>query len=433
MKKDVSIMWFRRDLRLEDNTALFGALTSGFPVVPVFICDTVILSKLETDDIRIPFLDGLLEKLDSQLRERGSFLRVEPGTPEAAFKILLNEFNIKSVHFNRDYEPYATERDKKIKGLLESSGAKVTDYKDQVIFEKNEVVKDDGKPYTVFTPYSRRWLSLFNKQLTKEIPSERQPGYFTGLAAEKRYSLSNLGFSMPSVHVRDPLLNENHLTGYAKTRDIPSVEGTSFLGPHLRFGTVSIRGVIRSTGSLSAVFLNELIWREFFMQILWHFPHVTEHSFKRNYDRIEWLNNEDHFRAWTEGKTGYPLVDAGMRELSSTGYMHNRVRMVAASFLVKHLLIDWRWGEAWFAQKLLDFELSSNNGNWQWAAGCGCDAAPYFRVFNPELQEKKFDPQLKYIKKWVPEAGTPAYPEPVVEHTVARDRALRHYRKAIAE
>jgi deoxyribodipyrimidine photo-lyase len=429
--EEIAIFWFRRDLRLEDNTGLWHALSSGYRVLPLFIYDINILNDLEPDDRRMSFLKEILTGLNSSLKKAGSSLVTIKGTPVSVFKILKEKYSIKGVYFNRDYEPYALRRDSEVKAFFSSIRIPCFSFKDQVIFEMSEVVKNDRKPYTVYTPFSVKWLSLFSTERTRSFHSEKLLHGFLQSSVSEFFPPSQIGFVCPPYNIMVPKLSADHISVYHKTRDIPSIAGTSFLGPHLRFGTISIREVLRQTIGVSEIFVKELIWREFFMQILYHFPHVAEKSFRPEYDKIEWVNNEDHFARWCEGKTGYPIVDAGMRELNATGYMHNRVRMVTASFLTKHLLTDWRWGEAYFALKLLDFELSSNNGNWQWAAGCGCDAAPYFRIFNPQLQMEKFDPEMEYVRKWVPEYGTADYPAPVVDHKSARERALKHYRSGI--
>ncbi len=425
--QEVNIFWFRRDLRLDDNAALSAATHSDLPVLPVFIFDKSILDRLEADDARLSFIHESLREIHDLLRKKGSGIKCLKGTPEEAWNQLLREYRIRSVYFNRDYEPYALDRDQKITDLLVSNGINVFDHKDQVIFEKHEVVKNDGTPYTVYTPYKNKWLEKFNSK-------DHTPDYKTGLNNYHIHdsefpTLTSIGFKSSSIKV--PSYDLNTVANYDSTRDLPSVEGTSRIGPHLRFGTVSIRRIIDKVKDVNSVYLSELIWREFFMQILYHFPHVIESSFRKKYDAIPWRNNEDEFKNWCDGNTGYPIVDAGMRELNQTGYMHNRVRMITASFLCKHLLIDWRWGEAYFAEKLLDFELASNNGNWQWAAGTGCDAAPYFRVFNPYEQTKKFDKDLEYIRKWVPEMVEPGYPSPIVDHKEARVRAINTYKKAL--
>ncbi|HPC98213.1 MAG TPA: deoxyribodipyrimidine photo-lyase [Bacteroidales bacterium] len=429
---EIVLFWFRRDLRIEDNAGLWHALSSGYKVMPLFIYDRNILDRLEKEDPRMDFLGKTLRNLDHRLKQVSSSLQTFYGTPAEIFKTLVAKYIVKGLYFNRDYEPEAIKRDETVGKFFESSGIPVFSYRDQVIFEKSDVIKDDGTPYTVFTPYRRKWLSLFRKDMIKPYPSENLKQNFTASGQSDLIMPEHLGFRCPGFRVYEPLLDEEHIRHYEKARDFPAQNGTSLTGPHLRFGTVSIREVFRRTIDVSQVFVSELIWREFFMQILFHFPHVTERSFRPEYDRIEWLNDEEHFDRWCRGMTGVPLVDAGMRELAATGYIHNRVRMVVANYLTKILLTDWRWGEAWFAQKLLDYELSSNNGNWQWAAGCGCDAAPYFRIFNPENQVRKFDPERKYIEKWIPHLETPEYPSPVTDYSVARVRALKHYREGIS-
>lgn len=419
----VAVFWFRRDLRLEDNVGLFNGLTSDRPVLPLFIFDQEILSSLPKDDPRVGFIHESLGSIHKKLSSVGSALLVKNGSPKEIWTELLKEFEIEAVYTNHDYEPYAIHRDAEIGKLLEAKGVEFHTFKDQVIFEKSDVLKDDGKPYTVYTPFKNKWLSKVQPESYESVASESLLDNFMKSSAEFP-TLGEIGFEPSSIKVRP--FNLEAMTGYEDNRDIPSLEATSHLSPHLRFGTVSVRKLAREASRRNQVFLSELIWREFFMQILYHFPKVVDQSFKSQYDHIEWEKNESHFKKWCEGKTGYPMVDAGMRELNETGYMHNRVRMVVASFLTKHLLLDWRWGEAYFAEKLLDYELASNNGNWQWAAGTGCDAAPYFRVFNPTEQLKKFDPQMKYCKKWLG-SDIGKYP-PIVDHATARQRALDRYK-----
>jgi deoxyribodipyrimidine photo-lyase len=430
----LNIFWFRRDLRLEDNTALFHALQSEYPLLPIFIFDKEILDKLENKaDARVQFIHDSLMELQTKLIELGSTLQVLHSTPIKAFTSLLKEYDIANVYCNTDYEPYARERDDAIRTLLEKNNAKFVGYKDHVIFEKDEVTKDDGKPYTVFTPYSRKWKAALKEDDLKLYETEKYFNNFVKIKVKEIPSLQQMGFekttqSYPSKSVEAELVKK-----YAVQRDIPSIVGTSHLGLHLRFGTISVRRLAKYSKNLSETFLNELIWRDFYHMILWHFPHVGKgKAFKPAYDFIAWRDDEAAYKKWCDGQTGYPIVDAGMRELNTTGFMHNRLRMVVASFLCKHLLIDWRLGEAYFAEKLLDFDFAANNGGWQWAAGSGCDAAPYFRIFNPYLQTKKFDPDLKYIKKWVPEFEEFSYPKPIVEHTVARDRCLQVYKEGLA-
>jgi len=427
-KDAIAVFWFRRDLRLDDNRGLYHALRSGYPVLPLFIFDTGILGRLEEKaDRRVAFITAALKELNRKLIAAGSSLMIHHGTPDTAFRKIMGEFEVKGVYTNTDYEPYATERDGKTGAMLKTAGIPMHSFKDQVIFEKNEVVKADGSPYTVFTPYSRTWKKQLNGKELELLPSESLSGNFLKRAPAKIPSPEELGFITAATPSPVPSVSEETIRNYHSTRDIPSLNGTSRLGVHLRFGTASIRQLASTALQLNETWLNELIWREFFMSILWHFPHVTDNSFRKKYDNVTWRNNEEEFDRWCNGMTGYPIVDAGMRELNTTGFMHNRVRMITAGFLAKHLLIDWRWGEAYFAVKLLDYELASNNGNWQWAAGTGCDAAPYFRVFNPAGQTRKFDPQMLYVKKWVPELNSPCYPPPIVDHAMARQRALATY------
>ncbi|MEI6061316.1 MAG: deoxyribodipyrimidine photo-lyase [Bacteroidota bacterium] len=428
-----AIFWFRRDLRLNDNTALFHALTSGLPVLPVFIFDTGILKDLEVGDKRVSFIYQAIENLNRQLFPYKTSVRVFCGIPGEIFEQLISENHIRAVYTNHDYEPYARDRDKRVSAILAGKGILFETFKDQVIFEKDEITKSSGEPYTVFTPYSRRWLEKLGQNGTV-IRTWDSESYLENLLPGDEYplpSINEIGFSETTGIFRLFSINRTVLGSYDKTRNFPALDSTSRAGIHLRFGTVSIRQLVAEARVINAVWLNELIWREFFMQILWHFPYVVQQPFKLKYQFIKWVNNEVDFEAWCMGLTGYPLVDAGMRELNETGFMHNRVRMVAASFLVKHLLISWQWGEAYFAGKLLDFELSSNNGNWQWAAGTGCDAAPYFRIFNPATQAETFDPENEYIKKWVPEYGSPSYTKPIIDHSFARSRCLETYKASL--
>ncbi|HEY0744238.1 MAG TPA: deoxyribodipyrimidine photo-lyase [Chryseosolibacter sp.] len=424
---DVTLFWFRRDLRTTDNAGLYRALTAGKNVLPIFIFDTVILDRLEDKaDRRVEFIHESLKFVKASLEEAGSSLLVLHGDPSKIF----SKLNPKAVYTNHDYEPYARERDREVKTILEAKGASFHSYKDQVIFEKEEVVKDNGEPYTVFTPYSKKWKAKLNAFYKRSYPTEK---YFSNLYQTKPLafpSLPDIGFEPTNIHFPERTVKTALIRDYHLTRDIPGQTGTSRLGVHLRFGTVSIRKLVQIATKKNETWLNELIWREFYQMILWHFPKVDQ-AFKPQYDRIRWRNNVKEFEAWCEGRTGYPIVDAGMRELNATGFMHNRVRMIVASFLTKHLLIDWRWGEAYFAKKLLDFDLASNNGGWQWAASSGCDAAPYFRVFNPALQTQKFDPEFKYIRKWVSEFESPEYPKPIVDHQFARERVLKAYKVAL--
>jgi len=434
MKPSVNIVWFRRDLRLSDNAALYQALRAGTPVLPIFIFDMQILDQLEDKkDKRVAFIHGAISEMQAQLLSMGSSMQVFYGKPMDVFAILADQYIIGTVFTNHDYEPYALERDASVESFLAEKSIGFKTFKDQVIFEKDEVVKDDGKPYTVFTPYSRKWKAKLNAFYLKSYPTEKYYKNFYLQSPLPIPSLSSMGFESVEAIFPSKELNQEIVMKYSQNRDFPALDnGTSKMGVHLRFGTVSVRKIATIAAGLNETYLNELIWRDFYQMILWHFPKVGKgHAFKAEYDKIKWRNNEEEFQKWCEGKTGYPIVDAGMRELNATGFMHNRVRMIVASFLTKHLLIDWRWGEAYFASKLLDFDLSANNGGWQWAASSGCDAAPYFRVFNPYLQTEKFDKDFKYIKKWVPEFQEFTYPKPIVVHEVARKRVLETYAAAL--
>jgi deoxyribodipyrimidine photo-lyase len=427
----MNVFWFRRDLRLEDNAGLFHALNSGEEVLPIFIFDETILSQLPEDDARVSFIHQQLEKIQSELQKIGKSLAVFHGNPFEVFAKLIHENQIHTVFANHDYEPYARKRDLKIFHLLKDNNIEFKTSKDQVIFEKNEVTKDDGTPYVVYTPYSNKWKDNFTKIALSNYKSKD----YLNKIKNHTYPflpLKDIGFVKSKIKVPAFDISDSLLDHYEATRNFPALDKTSHIGIYLRFGVVSIRQIVaKALKSNNDTFLKELIWREFFMQILWHFPHTVNSSFRPKYDNIVWSNNEKLFQKWCDGKTGYPFVDAGMRELNATGHMHNRVRMVVSSFLCKHLLIDWRWGETYFAIKLLDYEQSSNVGNWQWAAGSGVDAAPYFRIFNPTEQIKKFDKDLDYIKKWIPEYGTDSYPEPIVDHKEAREKCLLVYKAAV--
>lgn len=431
---DVTLFWFRRDLRLQDNAALYYALKENKNVLPVFIFDKTILDQLEDKyDRRVDFIHQAITGLHDELKELGSTLHASHSTPEQTFKSLLKTHSVKNVYANHDYEPNALARDKEIAGFLKEHGIEFKTYKDQCIFEKDEVTKDDGKPYTVFTPYSNKWKKALTPFHYKAYPVKKYLKNLLAHASKDLPTLKNLGFEKTDFHLKKATVADTLIQHYKEQRDYPAVHGTSRLSIHLRFGTVSIRELVAKAIPLSETWLNELIWRDFYMMILSHFPHVAEKAFKKEYNVIPWRHSEKDFEKWCEGKTGYPIVDAGMRELNTTGFMHNRVRMITSSFLIKDLLIDWRWGEAYFAKKLNDFDLSANNGGWQWAAGSGCDAAPYFRVFNPTEQQKKFDPDFKYIKKWVPEFGTSAYVAPMIDHAEARLRTIAVYKKALTD
>ncbi|CAL2102849.1 Deoxyribodipyrimidine photolyase [Tenacibaculum sp. 190130A14a] len=427
MKDKIAIFWYRRDLRLYDNKGLSKALQSGYKVLPIFIFDEEILDALPKDDARVNFIYESLKEIDKKLKQYDSSLLVLKGKPLKVWSDLSEEYEIKEVYTNKDYEPYAIQRDTQVQSFLASKEIAFHLCKDQVIFEENEVVKNDGTPYTVYTPYKNKWLKAFSKEKdTQEYEID-----FSGFLKKTINfpMLDFIGFKESIIKVKP--YDFSQISSYDTTRDFPAKNTTSYISPHLRFGTVSVREMVKKALDLNQVFLSELIWREFFMQILYHFPKVVTQNFKSKYDAVPWRNNKEEFEKWCRGETGYPMVDAGMRELNKTGYMHNRVRMITAGFLCKHLLIDWRWGEAYFAEKLLDYELASNNGNWQWSAGTGCDAAPYFRVFNPTEQLKKFDKDLQYVKTWVKDFEELSYPQPIVEHKFARERAISTYKNAL--
>jgi deoxyribodipyrimidine photo-lyase len=427
----MNIFWFRRDLRIDDNKGFFEALQSDSSVLPVFIFDKNILDQLTKDDARVTFIHELLFKINSELLKKERSLAIFYGAPVNIFEQLASENKIENVFTNHDYEPYARQRDLAVFQIFKKHDIAFHTYKDQVIFEKNEVTKDDGLPYVVYTPYSRKWKEKFKSIKLENYKSE---DFLDKIVAHSYpfLSLKQIGFETSKIKVPSYDISEDLIQMYEETRNFPALNRTSYLGAYLRFGAISIRKIMsKAIKEKNETFWNELIWREFFMQILWHFPHTKNDSFRSKYDTIQWNNNEEEFKKWCEGKTGYPFVDAGMRELNTTGHMHNRVRMIVASFLCKHLLIDWRWGETYFAQKLLDYEQSSNVGNWQWAAGSGVDAAPYFRIFNPTEQIKKFDKDLKYIKKWIPELQDFSYPKPIVDHKFARERCLKIFKEAV--
>lgn len=432
MKEKINIFWFRRDLRLEDNIGFNEALESGLKILPIFIYDPEILEELPKEDARLTFIHSLLTEMNTELEKVETSLATFKNTPSIIFQKLITEYDVTAVYTNHDYEPYAIQRDTDIKNLLKKNNIAFHTFKDQVIFERNEIVKDDGSPYVVFTPFANKWKSQLKSQQYESIEYQLIPSNFI----QHNFSflsLEEIGFQKSKIQPKPFDLSTKTLKYYADHRDFPAIDSTTHLSPYLRFGVVSIRAIFtKAFQENNKKLVDELIWREFFMQILWHFPHTVTKSFKSQYDEIQWRNNEVEFKKWCEGNTGYPMVDAGMRELNATGNMHNRVRMVVAGFLCKHLLIDWRWGEAYFAEKLLDYEQSSNIGNWQWAAGSGVDAAPYFRIFNPTEQVKKFDKDLKYIKKWVPEVEDISYPTPIVDHKEARERCLATYKIALA-
>lgn len=427
-KPEISVFWFRRDLRLHDNAGLYHALKGKTPVLPLFIFDTDILGDLkDRSDARVSFIHDYVKKIYDALTVKGSSLMVEYGKPITIFKAVLEKYDVKAVYTNHDYEPYAQERDEQVRTLIIASGAEFHTFKDQVIFEKDEILSDSGNPYKVYTPYKNKWLAKLNKFYLKPYPVEKYDSNFYKTKPFPFPSLKDIGFERTSIPLPSETVPQGLIKKYGEQRDFPYIEGTSKLGIHFRFGTISIREKAAKAQLLNEVWLSELIWREFFTQLLYHFPRVVTESFNDKFKKVAWRYDEKDFKKWCEGKTGYPLVDAGMRELNATGFMHNRVRMVTASFLTKHLLIDWRMGEAYFAELLLDYELASNNGNWQWCAGTGADAQPYFRIFNPTAQQQKFDPDFIYIKKWVPEFGTPDYPPPMIEHKEATARAKNAY------
>ena len=433
MKQPLTVFWFRRDLRLDDNIGFFKALSSEQPVLPVFIFDSEILNKVPEDDARVTFIHDTLQHMNTTLQNNHeSGISMFHGKPIDVYKKLIDKYDIKSVYTNHDYEPYAKERDSEIDNLLSKHNVEFKTFKDQVIFEKDEVVKKDGKPYMVYTPYMRIWKAQFRSQNLEIYDNEPHFGNLIKNSQLPNLSLSDIGFIRSNQKISEHTVTSTLIQDYEETRNYPAKDSTSRLGPHLRFGTVSVRKMVqKAIAEDNEIFWQELIWREFFMQIMWHFPHTAKDAFKSKYDRIEWRNNETEFKLWCEGKTGYPLVDAGMRELNETGFMHNRVRMLVGSFLCKHLLIDWRWGETYFAEKLHDYEMSSNIGNWQWVAGSGVDAAPYFRIFNPTSQIQKFDKNHEYIKKWVPDYQELTYPQPIVDHKMARERCLQTYKQAV--
>ncbi|WP_299107470.1 deoxyribodipyrimidine photo-lyase [uncultured Winogradskyella sp.] len=433
MNKKINIFWFRRDLRLDDNLGFFEALKDEHPVLPIFIFDDKILDKLPKDDARVTFIHETLQNLRQILQDEGkSSIALYKGEPIDIYKQLIADFDIDKVYTNHDYEPYATERDNAIKTLLEKHQIEFKTYKDQVIFEKSDIVKKDGKPYMVYTPYMRKWKEKFR---TIDLEIFYTNSYLNNLIEHTKLpnlTLANIGFEKSNQDIADYDVTPTLIQTYEATRNFPAQDSTSRLGPHLRFGTVSIRKMVKKAiAEENEIFWQELIWREFFTQILWHFPHTKDKAFKPKYDRIEWRYNEGEFNAWCKGETGYPLVDAGMRQLNATGFMHNRVRMLVGSFLCKHLLMDWRLGEAYFAEKLHDYDMASNVGNWQWVSGSGVDASPYFRIFNPTTQIQKFDKNLEYIKKWVPDFQELTYPKPIVEHKIARERCLETYKAAL--
>jgi len=429
----IALFWFRRDLRLDDNHALYRALADHTRVVALFIFDRNILDGLaDRGDRRLVFIHRRIHELQQRIENCGGTLITRYGRPEAVFEKLASTYDLASVYANRDYEPYARERDAAVARMLAARGVPFHTFKDQCIFEKSEILNGQGKPYTVFTPYKKKWLASLTEFDLSHFDCAAHAGCFFSTHREQAPpSLEAMGFVDDPAPFPAAEIDEAVLARYHQTRDFPALQTTSLLGLHLRFGTLSIRALVRSASAIDQTWLSQFIWRDFFMQILHHFPHVVAAPFHAAYEAVRWRDDDADFQRWCLGRTGFPIVDAGMRQLNQTGYMHNRVRMITASFLCKHLLIDWRKGERYFARKLLDFDLALNNGNWQWAAGTGCDAAPYFRVFNPWTQARKFDPDGGYIRRWIPEIGTPAYPEPMVDHKLARERALEAYKTAL--
>lgn len=434
MNKTYTLFWFRRDLRLFDNAGLFNALKHETNVLPLFIFDEDILKHLPENDLRVQFIHETIAKLKKDLQSQKSDLVVKHGKPLEVFKKMFETSQVKAIYTNHDYEPSARVRDEAIEKLCKSQKIEFKTFKDQVIFEKSEVVTDQGNPYTVYTPYKKKWLNSASSFYLQSYPVEQFAANFAKVNPTPLLSLKEIGFTEQKFIFPGTKVTSAILENYAKTRDFPALDSTSRLGLHLRFGTVSVRDLARrAKDEKSDIWLSELVWRDFFMQILWHFPHVEKQSFRPQYDKVAWRSVKSEFDLWKNGQTGYPMVDAGMRELNQTGHMHNRVRMVTASFLTKHLLHYWLDGERYFAEKLLDYDLSANNGNWQWAAGTGCDAAPYFRIFNPESQLERFDQKLEYVKKWVPEYGTAKYAKPMVDHKFARERALTEFKKGLGK
>jgi deoxyribodipyrimidine photo-lyase len=429
-----ALFWHRRDIRITDNAGLNKALNTSEVVIPVFVFDTSILDKLAENDARVSFIHGEISALKEAYQKLGADLIVEHGDPNLLIPKLAKEYKVDAVFTNRDYEPYARARDENLYNKLKENHISFHGAKDHVVFEKEEVLKADGLPYTVFTPYSKKWKAYFHENYIASYPSEKNTAtLFKCAEKQELISLKKMGFVESQLRFPKKSVEQQKINHYQEKRNFPSENGTTLMSVHLRFGTISIRSLVNKSLKLSETYLNELIWRDFYQMILFHFPHSAENAFRKQYDLIEWEKNMDNFEQWCEGKTGYPMVDAGMRELNATGFMHNRVRMVVASFFTKHLLLDWRLGAAYFAEKLLDFELASNAGGWQWAAGCGCDAAPYFRIFNPTTQQQKFDKNFTYVNKWIPEFGTDQYPEPIVEHKFARERALHRYKKGLGK
>jgi len=435
----ITLFWHRRDLRFQDNAGLAAALQSGHPVLPLFIYDQTILEKLPKNDARLTFIFDQVERLAHEAHEAGGGLLARYGRTPAVLKQLLQDYEVAAVYTNEDYEPYATERDAAIEKLLAAQGVEFKAFKDQVIFAKNEVLTKNGKPSKVFGAYSKAWQAKVTPEDFKPHPSQ-QLFKKENLASPnkgdaQRPTLASLGFERheqwtPPAHLPPTGVVKN----YDKVRDLPAEKrGTTRMSVHLRFGTVSIRQLMHQAQELNNKLLNEMIWRDFFMMLLWHFPNTATEAYDPKMRHLPYRDDEAQYQAWCEGRTGYPLVDAGMRQLNATGYLHNRARIAVAGFLVKQLFIDWRLGEHYFSEKLLDYDMSNNVGNWQWMAGTGAVAAPWFRVYSPESQQKQYDPEYAYVKQWVPEFGTDQYPAPIVDHKFGRERAIDLIRKGRKE
>jgi deoxyribodipyrimidine photo-lyase len=467
------LLWFRRDLRLDDQAALYYALRCCERVSTVFLLDRDLLDPLPRRDRRVVFILECLRELEADLREHGGGLHVLHGRAPEAIVTLAARLGVDAVFANHDYEPSAIERDARVAAELSAAGIAWHSYKDQVIFERDEILTREGRPYGVFTPYKGAWLREVDRHMLRAYPSRSRlngrlapplPGQ-SGVPAAQAIGFEQVGGRTEAVtggssHARTVLSGfRGRMARYAEARDYPAQRGVSYLSTHLRFGTVSIRELARmaharaSEGDAgAATWLSELIWRDFYFQVLAHHPHVVRSAFRPEYDRIRWVDDDSAFAAWCEGRTGYPIVDAAMAQINRSGYMHNRLRMIVASFLIKDLGIDWRRGEQYFAQQLNDFDLSANNGGWQWAASSGCDAQPYFRIFNPVSQSRKFDPQGKFIRRYLPQlaklsdqdvhapwlarpidlqaAGVRLgvdYPLPIVDHDQARRATLERY------
>ena len=443
----IALHWFRADLRLSDNTALHAAVSDADVVIPIFIFDPRILTAPDTGAPIVGFMLECLRSLADGIEAAGGKLIFRHGAIEKEIGALLDETKAHALYYNRDYEPGARTRDTAVEALARSRGVEVRSYKDGVLHEPDEVLKPDGTPYRVFTPYSQAWRARARLPVLPTVKFKRPVGfnYPRGIALP---TVKDLGFNVEiklppggELAARDRL--KAFATGdalqYGRMRDFPAAEGTSRLSPHLRLGTLSPRTVLAAVEKNAAnhpssakdahTFTNELIWRDFYRQILWHYPHVAGASYKEEYNDLKWENNERLFNAWCAGRTGFPIVDAGMRQLNTTGWMHNRVRMIVAMFLTKDLLISWQWGERYFMQKLIDADLASNNGGWQWSASTGTDAQPYFRIFNPIAQAEKFDPEGVYIRHYVPEVDTRDYPRPIVDHSVQRLKAMALFKQ----